>query len=53
MVRVGEQLEAEPVLLGELGLSGLIPTITVSPTSPSTSLSPHACFVQPGVSAFG
>ncbi len=35
------------------GLSGLMPSTTASPMSPRISFSPHACFVQPGVSAFG
>ena len=36
-----------------VGLSGLMPRMAVSPTSPAMSRSPHACAVQPGVSAFG
>src|SRR2546423_5151423 len=35
------------------GGSGLIPSTAVSPMSPATSRKPHACVVQPGVSAFG
>ena len=35
------------------GLSGLMPRIAVSPTSPRMSRRPQAWVVQPGVSAFG
>jgi hypothetical protein len=57
VVLVGEQREPEAVLGVDffcfVGASGLMPMIAVSPTSPRTSRSPHACVVQPGVSAFG
>ena len=47
VIEVGQQVEVQRVLVAKRanagGLSGLIPRITVSPTCPAMSRSPHAC----------